>query len=146
VKETDMDSSVEDLRQVSVVGLREHVSGLAESLEQLTLTAQVALRASDSFHDPRVARALASAANLGASLDELADASGMAPARVAARLWSRPELLDPGSETRLRLSAVDDRREPAATKPQPGLPHRIRHPRRLPDRVRAWRRWLFGSL
>jgi hypothetical protein len=100
---------MEDTQRLLVVDIPELGEDLAESLERLSATVitQVALQAKTDAYELRVTRALARAANLGATLDELADAAGMSVARVVARLQSRPGLLDPGTQARLVSSATN---------------------------------------
>ena len=98
-----------------------------------TVITQLALRAKAEAYQARIDRSLAAAANLGAGLDELAAAAGMAPDDVLARLQVAPRgLVEPATRIRLGLDA---------TRPTGARPTRAVTPdaaaRRKP---RRWRR------
>lgn len=124
---------LEDTQRLLVIDVPDLADDLAQSLERLSATVitQAALQAKTDAYDLRVTRALARAANLGASLDDLADAAGMSVTRVVGRLQARRELLDPGTEARLAMSASE---APARA----GLPQSASAHRRVLDRVRGW--------
>ena len=80
---------------------------LGDHLDRLAVLAagSATLGVGQASCDPRVSRALAAAANRGAGLGELASAVGLTRDDVLTLLRLRPELLDPGVESRLFSSS-----------------------------------------
>lgn len=89
-----------------------------------TMVMWIALEAKTGAYNGRVTRALAAAANEGATIEQLSAAAGLSPETVLQRLAEKPELLTDLSVARLnvKLGRVDP---VAAIEPAPAVepPH-----------------------
>lgn len=77
-----------------------------------TMVMWIALEAKTNAYSGRVTRALATAANEGATLEQLSAAAGLSPDRVRERLATQPKLLTDLSLARLNIPL--DRVDPVA--------------------------------
>lgn len=116
-------AGLDDTSFLLVTDVLERADRLDLSLDTASRTTVtwIALQAKTDAYDLRVTRSLAAAANLGATLSELADAVGMSQQRVVDRLADRPELLTPESLDRLGITeAITPPPQENSLQPHPG--------------------------
>lgn len=122
-----MTSLIEDTGVLMALPIPDAADDSLDTLSHTVIT-WISLQAKAQVYDRRVTRSIASAANLGATLEQMADAAGMSAEDVLGRLRAHPGSLSPQSRLRLGIGR-DAHAEAPATRRRPWLFSR-RQPRR----------------
>ena len=94
---------IEDTGILLAIDMTAAPTGALDDVSRTVIT-WIFLDAKADAYNLRVTRALAAAANLGATLEQLADSAGLAADDVVARFRAHPGMLSPTSRARFGIT------------------------------------------